>query len=349
MSHYVEIATKPLLKIAFPEQTTFFSTYHRFEAHNPAAGSYSITASSLPALWRSLKRSDLQLVLCEPSMFAPWSAGWFVRAVFDRRLLSGHCPLLRAWGPQILRLIRSAPLAVVDHDDFPLVNRNNLWLLRRACVYLKRELPVDHWRLFMKTAHSNLPSIRFRKLPGFAEMLEKIRPISLGLPTSHAEQQSIVESPKEVDIFFAGQLEHSSTIRQSGAIELRSLSDQGISVDMPDRRVSPDEFRQRMSRAWLTWSPEGLGWDCFRHYEALNCGSVPVINSPTIKRYQPLREGLHAFFYHAESGNLGNCVRGAISNKAKLQQMSMAGRAHVLQHHTQAALAHYIVNETLAR
>ena len=72
------------------------------------------------------------------------------------------------------------------------------------------------------------------------------------------------------------------------------------SVDIADRRLSQTEYWKRMSQAWLTWSPEGLGWDCFRHYEAPLAGSIPVINSPTIVRYVPLIDGVHAFYYQPD-------------------------------------------------
>ncbi len=32
-------------------------------------------------------------------------------------LAARHCPLLRIWGPQLLRWTRTPPLAIVDQDD----------------------------------------------------------------------------------------------------------------------------------------------------------------------------------------------------------------------------------------
>ena len=73
-------------------------------------------------------------------------------------------------------------------------------------------------------------------------------------------------------------------------------------------RLSLPEFYQRAARAWLVWSPEGLGWDCFRHYEAPACGSVPVINQPNIERHQPLVHGEHAFYYDRSPGELTRTI-----------------------------------------
>src|SRR5439155_445835 len=78
------------------------------------------------------------------------------------------------------------------------------------------------------------------------------------------------------------------------------------------------EFLERCARAWLVWAPEGFGWDCFRSYEAAVCGSVPLMNRPTIERYQPLIEGVHALYYDVEPGELGRAVMAALADRDRL-------------------------------
>jgi glycosyltransferase involved in cell wall biosynthesis len=348
MTLFVEIAAKPILKRAFAEQTIYFSTYHNREAHQPQSGSYSLGIKTMPLLWRTLARRDVALVCCDAAVFAPWSPRWMVRAIFDRRIFRGHCPIVRAWGPQLLRCRLNAPLAVVDQDDLPLINAHNISLLRRSTLYFKRELSIDRWRLFMKTAHANLPSIRFRGRSSIGNHIDKLRPISLGLPPDYPIDEDVSDSPKTTDIFFAGQIDHTSTHRQRALAELQQLAATGLRIDIAEHRLAPDEFRRRMSRAWMTWSPEGLGWDCFRHYEALACGSVPLINSPTIERYQPLADGRHAIYYTPEEGGLARQVQRAFADRSQLAQMARDGRQHVLQHHTQTGIANNIINQTLA-
>jgi hypothetical protein len=125
------------------------------------------------------------------------------------------------------------------------------------------------------------------------------------------------------------------------------LRDRGITVDIPQSRLPLPEFYQRASRAWLVWSPEGLGWDCFRHYEAPACGSVPVINQPTIERHQPLIAGEHAFYYDPVHGQLTRTIVAALADKERLLAMAHAGGAHVMAHHTPDALARYVIETTL--
>ncbi len=114
---------------------------------------------------------------------------------------------------------------------------------------------------------------------------------------------------------------------------------------MPPARLPRKEFYERCARAWLVWSPEGLGWDCFRHYESAACRSVPVINRPRIVWHEPMQEGVHCFFYEPSGGNLAAVVKAALADKEKLRTMAEAGREHVLRHQTPTAICEYILQE----
>jgi len=267
--------------------------------------------------------------------------------LFHQRIFLGHLSLTRALGPQLLRASTSAPVAILDFEDLPLINRNNFFLLARADAYFKRELPVDRWRLFMKTGHPNMPTTRFRGQQRYADWLKKIHPISIGLPLSQFDMLPADPVAKSVDVFFSGRVEQSSSIRTGGMAELLALKKMGVVVDISDRPLPPAEFYDRCARAHLTWSPEGYGWDCFRHYEAPVCRSVPVINYPTIERYSPFVAGEHAFFYNVEPGGLTRAILSALQDKPGLSRMAEAGRRHVLAHHSPMGISRYVVETTL--
>lgn len=343
----LEIGDKPYVKGAFPRETTYFSTAFTKSADDPAAGLHSVTLRGLPGLIRLARDPGLSLIVCHPTYYSPWHWRALSRALFDRRALRGHIPLLRMFGPQLLRRAVPTPIAVIDHEDLPLINRSHFFLLARCRAYFKRELPPDRWRLLMKTAHANLPTPRFRLRSRFASHLDKVRPISLGIPTGRDALLFGTPADKSADVFFAGRVEGSSTVRAAGFAELLALRERGLVVDIPEAPLPPAEFYARCARARLTWSPEGLGWDCFRHYEAPACGSVPVINQPAIERHAPLRDGEHAVYYDPEPGGLTRAVTAALSDKPRLVAMARAGQAHVRAHHTTAALVRYIVGTTL--
>jgi hypothetical protein len=271
--------------------------------------------------------------------------------LFRRSTLRGDIRLMQHIGPQLMRRRVPAPVAVLDAADTPLIFKHNTFLLDRATLYFKRELPSDYWRLFMGTMHASAPTPRFRLKPGNIRRIAKIRPISLGISERHVRnlmRQPLPASEKSIDVFFAGRVQGSSSIRERGLKELMELRAKGIAVDVPEGRLPVKEFLDRCMRARLVWSPEGLGWECFRTYEAALCGAVPLLNRQTIERYQPLRDGVHALYYDPEPNELGRAVESALRDRDRLAAMGAAARAHVVAYHTHAALARYIAETTLA-
>lgn len=337
----------PLIKHAFPKQTQCFSTIHGRKDADPANGLHHISLRTLPALYAALRAPDLSLVVCRPAFYAPWHWQWISRALFSRRALRGRTLLTSALGAQMLRLPVRAPIAVLDFEDYPGINCDRFFLLSRCRCYFKRELPPDRWRLFMPRGQRNLPSRRFRRQRRYRAWIEKIRPISLGLPVGSLALLPDGGVEKTTDIFFSGDVENSSTIRATGMRELKALRDRGLIVDMPRSRLPAADFYRRIARARLAWSPEGLGWDCFRHYEALACGTVPVINQPTIERHRPLIAGEHALYYGPEPGGLTAAINAALGNSNRLAAIAEAGKRHVLTHHTPEAIARYVIETTL--
>jgi hypothetical protein len=233
------------------------------------------------------------------------------------------------------------------HDDFT-ISGANFPLIDRADQYFKRELPVDKWQSLHGTGHPSLPTLRIRRSKKWRGRIAKLSPISLqaGLIHLDAPDESVFRN-KTADIFFAGSTKLNSTVRQEGAQQLRRLSERGIRVDIPSERLDQSEFFERMSHSWLAWSPSGLGWDCYRHYEAPQCLAVPVINYPTIIRHQPLEEGVHAVFYSPEGDSLLNAVETALVDKERLKRMALAGRNHVQAHHAGPAFCDQIIQTAM--
>jgi len=344
----VEIGDVPFMRHAFPNQVAFYSTWpDDNDGGLSVEGNSIVSLPTLRDLWRALREPETSLVVCHPTFFTPWHWRWLIRALFDRRISNRAFSFSRRMGPQVLRWRISAPVVICDHADLPIINRNNFFLLDCCHLYFKRELPPDRWRVFLKTAHASLPTPRFRKSERYLAQIEKLRPISLGLPLSAPRPFPIMSSEKSVDIFFAGTIEGSSSMRPKGLTELLALQDRSLVVDIPDRRLSQSEFYRRCAQARLTWSPEGHGWDCFRHYEAAMCGSVPLMSRPTIERYRPMVEGTHAVYYDVETGELTRAAIAALADKPRLEAMGRAARAHVLTHHTPEAIARDIVRAAL--
>jgi hypothetical protein len=338
----LEIGEYSLFARVWPERTRCLWTGHAphdigSTPHEPFA------ARHLRTVLRALQAGEFDLVACYPPADPPWSPR-FAAGLGSRHGLRAGALLLRQLGPFLLLRRTTTPVAILDLSDDPVIGRHKVWLLDRSRAYFKRELPADHWKAFLRTTGRRLPTPRQRLSPRMRERIAKLRPLSLGLtPERVATIARCTPSEKTVDVFFAGLLESSSTVRSEGAKQLEDLGRRGYRIDLARERLSPEEFYGRCARAWLAWSPEGYGWDCFRHYEAALCGTVPVINHPTIHRHAPLEGDVHCFYYGVEGADLTRVIVRSLADKPRLIRMAAAARDHVLRHHTAERLCEHVL------
>ncbi|HEY6982750.1 glycosyltransferase [Reyranella sp.] len=219
-----------------------------------------------------------------------------------------------------LRATRSVVLDI--HDDRRLCD-TTLRLFPRCALYFKRELSLDE--------------------PNDGPMARKLKPIPLVLPD---ERRVPAAREKDIDLIFVGRI--CNETRAKAVDQARHLASRGIRVFIPDAPLSYPAFIEALSRSWLVLSPEGEGWDCYRHYEACLAGSVPLINRPRYRRHLYLGEGAHCFYYDADRDCLADQVVSLLADKPRLSQMAEDGRRHVLANHTRSAVGRYMLDE-LAR
>jgi glycosyltransferase involved in cell wall biosynthesis len=341
----LEIGQAPRMHYAYPRTTMFFSTYVMDSARSKPPGSTLVSAMTMAPLARCLSDPELDLVVVHASPHGIVEG--LVRTIFRRSALRGHFPIFRGFAQQLVRLPTSAPVAVLDLHDASSIAACNRHLLRKATLYFKRELPPDRWQLLMNGGKP--PTLRYRRNTGTLSALARVRPLSLGLPERMLAcgAPAVPAMGKDIDVFFAGQLTGSSTVRERGVEELMTLRREGFRIEIQDGNLSPAEYLARCARAWLVWAPQGYGWDCFRSYEAAFAGSVPLISQQTIERHEPLADNEHAVYYNVEPGQLALTVRRALNDRDRLLTMAQAAREQVLRHHTPQALARHVVETTL--
>jgi hypothetical protein len=347
----VEIGAVPYMWEVFPDTTEFHSTWPDETTSASAQGRHIVSLATLPRLARRLADPAVDLIVVHAPAFSPWSVRALVRTFFRRSVLSGNLPVLRGLGAELLRRSVAAPIVVLDLEDATTIPRSNLFLLDKAALYFKRELPADHWQVFAGTAHWRVPTPRFRAEKRNRDRIAKLRPISLGVP--FAVTRRIAASPpadgeKTIDVFFAGRIRDSSTVRERGCAELLALRQDGYAIDVSDTALPLDEYLARCARAHLVWSPEGFGWQCFRTYEAAICGAAPLCSRSGIECYFPLIEGVHAVYYDVEPGGLTRAVRAALADRARLRAIGATAREHVRAFHTPAAIARHVVEAAAA-
>lgn len=334
----LEIGELRLFKGALPASTMRLSTTRRREPAGP--GERRCSPAAFVAAVRDLRAGRYDLVVCYPH-----TAG--VRRPRDGAaagLVRGLVTLLGRFqrlGHELLRAPSRAPLAVLDYADEPFIGRHAYFLLERATRYFKRELPLDGAKALLgpSSPFPSLPAVHRSAL--YRRHGHKLAPISVGIPAATLADVPAVTVDKSVDVFFAGNAAH-SRLRAAGWTLLERLRSRGVRVDLSPGGLPRPEYLRRMAAARIAWSPEGFGWDCFRHYEALAAGAVPVISRPGVERYCLLIEGTHCLYYDPEGEDLARVVTTALAQPAHLAGIAAAGREHVLRHFTHRALCHHV-------
>lgn len=236
-------------------------------------------------------------------------------------------------------------LVGIDMQDSPVIDNSRFHVLRRCVCYFKRELPQNPCNAFLYTTAKTEEGANVLNQKFFQDLVGKLRPISLGVDAATASELSSLETTKKTDVFFAGGLTNHIN-RQRGLKQLETLKAMGYAVDIAYERLPRPEFLRRCAQACLVWSPEGGGWDCYRHYEAALVGSVPLMQTPAIHRHAPLIDNVHACYYCVEDDHLSRRIQQALENRPRLLEMGLAARQHVLKWHTFEALTRYVLQET---
>jgi hypothetical protein len=230
------------------------------------------------------------------------------------------------------------PLVVLDRSDHAPLSLTSLALLEGCETYYKRELPLNRAAL--------LPAASAGEHEILARLEHKIRPFSLGVAPWRLADVPDPLPEKTTDIFFSGTA--TLPLRHRGLELLESLAGEGVRVDISRERLGRPEYLRRTAQAWLAFSPDGLGWQCFRDMESAACGTVPVMTRPTIELADPFRENEHCLCYDPAGDDLLRVVRSALRDRERLRRMGLAARAHALAYHTDAAIAQGILHRALS-
>ena len=338
----LEIGEHCLIGRALPGRTDYVCTSI---LHDPPQLPAELRRVDPLAAIRALRAGTYGLVIAHAPAYALRQVP-ILRSLLRRPLRRGPALLLRSLVSRLV--LPHVPVIMLDLEDAPIIHPTNLLLLDRALLCFKRELPADHARAFLRTRAPALPTPQARTTAPLSGRMAKLRPISIGLAANVLAATPPRPPARTADVFFAGEIEGRSTLRVAGIAELKGLVRHGVRIDFAEDRLALGEFLRRAAAARMVWSPEGLAHDCFRHYEAAACWSVPVINPPGIERHRPLLDGVHALYYAVEPGGLTRTIRQALREPDRLAVMGRAGRRHVLRYHTYAALADYVLAETAA-
>ncbi len=343
----LEIGDNYYFKAQYPQRTTLLWTGLKLPRDHSLVDGLA-TPGRVSSELSAAASGHHDVVVAYPMRYSAWHPRYWARALLNPPF-APWAALTRASGVAMLRFAKkpAVPLVAIDMDDSFNLPRTGLFLLDKADVFLKRELPVDRWQALSGPLHPHIPTVRYRNSEKWRARIAAIHPI--GLPQWMIDP-ALTEGPppeKSVDVFFAGAIEGNSTVRNAGFAELGRLKARGVLVDHPQHPLDYAEYQRRMAAAWLAWSPQGRGWHCNRHYEAALVQTVPIMNYPTVLRHAPLDDGVHAHYYAPEPGGLEVTVMAALSDKDRLKRMALAARDHAAAHHTRKAYCDYILDLAL--
>ena len=334
-------------KLQYPERTTCLWTWTKLTNDFGELDGFSTP----DRIWRELRAArdgKYDVVVVNTLRYSPWHPRYWARGIFYTPT-NPWASLTRQFGPSMLRWLNvPVPLVAVEMDDSFGISKSSVFLLDKAKAYFKRELPADNWQVLYGNIHPHLPTLRYRRNEKWRRRIDRLQPISLPQFRYDERWRDAPFPEKTHDLFFSGAVEGNSTVRAAGLPDLERLRDMGVKIDQPTERLPYDAFMERMSHSWLAWSPEGMGWDCYRHYEAPIVQAVPVMNNPTIVRHAPLLSGVHGVYYDIEPGGLERAVMAALADKDRLRGMALAARDHVFAHHTVKAHCDHILQVALS-
>jgi hypothetical protein len=345
----LEIGDFPYFKVAAPDNTRFIAVGMHEQASKSREDYTVFAAHRAPAIARALRDPDLDLIVVHFVRDHPWSLRSLRNGLRIDRKGEWRLRYWRSFGALMPLLGTTAPMIGLDLDDSPFLPRHMVPIAQKSVLTFKRELPTDRWQLLaFHFGEHELPPVGVRQRSAAMQaMLAKIEPISLGVKKESEISLPKSHYAKKTDVFFAGGVSGNATTRAQSLSEVRRLANAGYVIDTPER-LSPEEFFKRCAEAWLVLSPRGLGWDCYRHYEAAACRSVPLMSQCVIERYAPLLDGVHAFYYDAVPGSLSKVAIHALADKARLTQIAAAAHQHTRQFHTQDAICQHMVTRTAA-
>jgi|SRR5437867_251357 len=110
------------------------------------------------------------------------------------------------------------------------------------------------------------------------------------------------------------------------------------------RKLSPAEYYDVLSRSKVAVSVRGGGFDTYRYWEIVACGSLLLSEAPDIVIPNNFEHEKHAVFCRPDLSDLEDLARYYIRHEDERQAIATNGYAHLLKHHTCERRAEYFLD-----
>jgi hypothetical protein len=147
---------------------------------------------------------------------------------------------------------------------------------------------------------------------------------------------------KEYDVCFAGAL--NSNARQFAVDTLKRLADYDLNIYIPSENLDKKSYCQMLQKSWLALSPEGIGFHCFRHYEAMAMGAVPLINFPETDLITCHEDTVDVLFFNLKFEDFKEKIMNSLRDKEMLMKIILNNLANLEAKHSPRAVGKEILD-----
>lgn len=190
---------------------------------------------------------------------------------------------------RIKQMNTTIPVVAIDLGDWSCLTKSSQRILKDVSFYFKRELPYNRYQLYIPE----------RPYPwsywkcNLIHQVEKIYNIPLGLEDKkYYDLKNMRYKYKDIDVYYC--CNNSSTLRIKIEAFLKRISCDKKWNIVIDKPLPFEEYCQKMARSKITVSVSGGGWDCYRHYESVALGSLPIMDRPEVDMiwWQPFADNI---------------------------------------------------------
>ena len=163
-------------KLEYPERTTSLWSNPRLPQEGEPIDGFS-TPDRIFRELKAAREGKYDVIIANTMRYSPWHPRYWARGPFYTPT-HPWAGLTRQFGVSALRFANlPVPLIAIDMDDAFGIGRSSVFLLDKAKVFFKRELPVDKWQVLYGSVHPHLPTLRYRNSSKWQRRMDALQPI----------------------------------------------------------------------------------------------------------------------------------------------------------------------------
>jgi hypothetical protein len=265
--------------------------------------------SSLVEILRVLTKAILGKynVVVLPAWHPNWTADLSLKKKFVRMFLTFMGQVyLGGIALKLAKFFGQTKIVMIDRYDTKEIAKESLQYLSNVDIYLKSNL-------LKRYAGRQDSGVFFSRLPYWINC--DVYPSDIAI------------KDKEYDVCFAGAL--NSNARQFAVDTLKRLADYDLNIYIPSENLDKKSYCQMLQKSWLALSPEGIGFHCFRHYEAMAMGAVPLINFPETDLITCHEDAVDVLFFNLKFEDFKEKIMNSLRDKEMLMKIILNNLANL--------------------